>query len=447
MMAKKRTKPRRKSSVQRLKYLKQLQRGDRAQCTNLQPSASSVNPGQTFTASYTLTNTGTTTWTVSVSPLTNGYYISDQNHSFTYVYGYKFGKDHPPGAVINVITGLKAPTTPGSYKLAPQVYNGTVPINYACAIKTITVVSPPSPSPGPSPSPQPSPRPSGSGGHPSGGSADTSAPSKPDGFSANYNDTSKSVELSWQAATDNVGVAGYILERSESEQGWTQITDTTDTSYEDSTVSFSASYHYRLKAYDGAKNYSDYATADATTTSFQANVDPSQDSTISSDDKLLSIIIPAGALETQAFCVISTASTQGPTVPNYKVVKGPYELVCRDQAGNVLTTFSSALTLNVQLKQLKARGVSRLDYYGYVDTNWQALSSTTKNHVTQVNLGSAQTFIIMGKKAKTSVWKGIITFILILGALVAIIRYALRFLLLRKYKHQNDDYRNKMLGG
>lgn len=60
------------------------------------------------------------------------------------------------------------------------------------------------------------------------------------------------VALTWTAATDNVGVAGYRVFRGDG----VKIGDTGKTSYSDTTVAASTSYTYTVKAYDAANNES-----------------------------------------------------------------------------------------------------------------------------------------------------------------------------------------------
>lgn len=63
--------------------------------------------------------------------------------------------------------------------------------------------------------------------------------------------TSAGVELGWQAASDNVGVAGYIVYRDNSE-----LTRTTSTRFVDTKASDDRSYTYHVKAFDSAGNQS-----------------------------------------------------------------------------------------------------------------------------------------------------------------------------------------------
>jgi chitodextrinase len=91
--------------------------------------------------------------------------------------------------------------------------------------------------------------------------SDTTAPSVPTGLAITSN-TSSSVSISWNASTDNVGVARYYIYRNT-----TQIGNTTSRNYTDSTVSASTTYQYRVAAADAAGNLSAQSTALSVTTS------------------------------------------------------------------------------------------------------------------------------------------------------------------------------------
>ena len=79
---------------------------------------------------------------------------------------------------------------------------------------------------------------------------DTTPPSVPTGLNATAV-TSNQISLSWTAATDNVGVAGYQLYRDGS-----LIRSTPSTSYSDSGLSASTAYSYTVAAFDYANNVS-----------------------------------------------------------------------------------------------------------------------------------------------------------------------------------------------
>lgn len=89
---------------------------------------------------------------------------------------------------------------------------------------------------------------------------DTSPPTVPQGLSATAASWA-TVNLSWQASTDNVGVTGYNVYR-----GGTQIGTSTTTSYTDSTTLPNTSYSYTVSAYDAAGNNSVQSSAAPVTT-------------------------------------------------------------------------------------------------------------------------------------------------------------------------------------
>jgi chitodextrinase len=91
------------------------------------------------------------------------------------------------------------------------------------------------------------------------GGGDTQPPTGPASLSATAT-SSSTVQLSWPAATDNVGVTGYRVYR-----GATQIAQTTGLSYVDSGLAPSTTYAYQVRAYDAASNLGAPASASATT--------------------------------------------------------------------------------------------------------------------------------------------------------------------------------------
>ncbi|PKV51016.1 putative secreted protein (Por secretion system target) [Aquimarina sp. MAR_2010_214] len=90
---------------------------------------------------------------------------------------------------------------------------------------------------------------------------DTEAPSTPASLTAS-NPTQTTIDLSWNASTDNVGVSGYDVY-----QGSTVIGTATTTTYQATGLSANTSYSFRVKAKDAAGNQSGFSTtATATTT-------------------------------------------------------------------------------------------------------------------------------------------------------------------------------------
>ncbi len=107
---------------------------------------------------------------------------------------------------------------------------------------------------------------------------DTQAPSAPTGFSGVYQNGK--MKLTWQAATDNVAVAKYRLERSLDGSTWASIAEVTAATltYTDTgpTGGFASTtdYHYRLAAVDAANNQSAQATTKVLTPDFVAPGQP-----------------------------------------------------------------------------------------------------------------------------------------------------------------------------
>jgi chitodextrinase len=98
-------------------------------------------------------------------------------------------------------------------------------------------------------------------------SPDTTPPTAPASLTATAA-SSTQINLSWTASTDDVGVTGYKVERCSgaSCSNFAQIATPTATSYNNTSLTASTSYSYRVRATDAAGNLSSYSgTASATT--------------------------------------------------------------------------------------------------------------------------------------------------------------------------------------
>ena len=97
--------------------------------------------------------------------------------------------------------------------------------------------------------------------------ADTTPPSAPTGLGATAASGAQ-INLAWTAATDDVGVTGYFVERCQgaSCSGFAQIATPGATNYSDTGLTDATSYSYRVRATDAAGNLGAYSgTASATT--------------------------------------------------------------------------------------------------------------------------------------------------------------------------------------
>ena len=91
-------------------------------------------------------------------------------------------------------------------------------------------------------------------------SVDTVAPSAAGSLTATAIQSPAQVTLSWTAATDDVGVAGYRVYRD-----GVVVGDTAETTYTDLTVTGPVTYTYTVSAYDAAGNAGPAASATVTT--------------------------------------------------------------------------------------------------------------------------------------------------------------------------------------
>ncbi len=97
---------------------------------------------------------------------------------------------------------------------------------------------------------------------------DTEAPSAPGDADCDRDSSSSQIEVTWQAATDNVAVMLYRIERCEGTgcSDFAEIALSTSTTHIDTGRSPSTSYSYRVRAQDAVPNVGDYSnTASATT--------------------------------------------------------------------------------------------------------------------------------------------------------------------------------------
>jgi chitodextrinase len=108
-----------------------------------------------------------------------------------------------------------------------------------------------------------------------GGGGDTQAPTAPTSLSATAVSSSQ-INLSWTASTDNVGVAGYRVERCQGSgcSTFTQVGTPAGTTFSDTGLTASTLYTYRVRATDAAGNLSGYSSTASATTSSSSDTTP-----------------------------------------------------------------------------------------------------------------------------------------------------------------------------
>jgi YD repeat-containing protein len=91
-------------------------------------------------------------------------------------------------------------------------------------------------------------------------SADIQAPTAPSGLNGSAA-SSTQINLSWTGSTDDVAVTAYVLERCQDTicTNFGVIATLTSTSFSDAGLTPGTTYRYRVRARDGASNYSGYA--------------------------------------------------------------------------------------------------------------------------------------------------------------------------------------------
>ena len=105
--------------------------------------------------------------------------------------------------------------------------------------------------------------------------SDTTPPSAPGTPNATASGSAQ-INLSWGAATDNVGVTGYRIERctGSSCSTFAQIATSTGTTFSNSGLAASTTYRYRVRATDAAGNLGAYSAIAQATTSSGADTTP-----------------------------------------------------------------------------------------------------------------------------------------------------------------------------
>ena len=270
--------------------------------------------------------------------------------------------------------------------------------------------------------------------------ADTTPPSTPDAFEALVAGDNALVSLSWNSSSDAGGVKGYRLERSLDEVNWSSLVDSqAETRYRDDTAAFGLRYYYRVRAIDTAGNVSNPAITQASTPSFKGSSNATN-TTFTSDDNLANVTLPPEAFGVEVVCSI-TADTALATPKEHPLVAGPYVLICKDQAGNVITDTKKPLTWSVKIGAKMKNLVSPQAVRRGSDGKLVELpggSYDAQSGLFQFNLTEAGPVAVLASYKQTNLLSGnvvtIIVVLLLLGLGIA------GFMLRRRQISNYDDY-------
>jgi fibronectin type 3 domain-containing protein len=188
----------------------------------------------------------------------------------------------------------------------------------------------------------------------SGGTADSQAPSAPTNLAATASSATQ-VNLSWTAATDNVGVTGYDVYR----DGTLLQSLGVATSFSDTTVTASTNYSYTVKAKDAAGNIS-MASNTATVTT-PADATPTT----------LTFVPDADTYVEQANPGTNFGTATKLLVDNSPVREGYLRFTVSGLSGSV-----QSATLRLFVTDSTSNGPA---IYGVADTTWSETGLTWNN--------------------------------------------------------------------
>ena len=234
--------------------------------------------------------------------------------------------------------------------------------------------------------------------HPGSTAGDTTAPSQVTGLTANAVSTSQ-IDLSWNAATDDVGVTGYNIYRD-----GTLLTTSTATSYSDTGLSASTTYSYQVSAFDAAGNEGALSTAASATTQTPA------DTTAPS----ITIVSPTGTVSGTITVDATITDNVGVTSADYNIDGGSW-VALSNSAGDSWTASLDTTTMadgtyTINFRAFDAAGnqgtasgsftVSNTQTGPITETFTGSVSSSSPNQIFYFDVGSA------GDISATLSWAG-----------------------------------------
>jgi len=176
--------------------------------------------------------------------------------------------------------------------------------------------------------------------------ADTTPPSTPTNLAATAVSATQ-INLTWTASTDNVGVDGYNVQRCQGTSCTTfaQIAQPTANLYDDTGLTASTSYSYRVQAFDGSGNLSGFSTVATAST-------PSNDTTPPTAPTNLT----ATATSSSQINLAWTASTDNVGVTGYNLQR------C---SGSGCTTFAALTSVSGTTTTYSNTGLTGSTSYSY----------------------------------------------------------------------------------
>lgn len=282
--------------------------------------------------------------------------------------------------------------------------------------------------------------------------ADTAAPSIPADFVAEAMPDA-TVQLRWTASTDNTGVKGYQVDRSTDQTNWQNITGSElldEESFSDTDVIYQTKYFYRVRAGDETGNFSDYASAEVTTSPFESNTNMDKDTTLSSEDGLVTVVIPAGAAGIAHCSLRVNNSILPPQKDGYETLAGPYQVFCKNSEGTIITAFNTPVTISITLNEQQKQDHEVLSYMTYKENEWKEVDSSPTEAIKSFDIADNSSFAILTDANSTPLWKKILFVLgfigLSVGGVLLAVNFYLRFKQKRAIEQQYQDYYHKERG-
>jgi hypothetical protein len=289
----------------------------------------------------------------------------------------------------------------------------------------------------------------GSGGSGSGGSgADagavtqpvTAGPAAPTGFQASVAGDNAVVALRWDLLSDSSAIVSYQVDRSLDQATWSPLAaNITGNKYADTSANFGIHYYYRLRAVDAAGNSSDFAFSDVTTPDFTSNASSAAATVYHSQDGVAAVSMPSGAVDGEVDCSVAGDSTQVQAKSGQRVVVGPYQLVCKDQSANAVSSFSQPLTWTFNLKGKLGGLRNPLPYSADSSGNIKQLAGakfTSSSSALSVSTPTSDSVLVQADVVPPPPWNLIAFVLLVLGILTGLAV----FIVTRARRSNYNDY-------